>query len=103
MKPLGVFDVGSDIKSSGRIWPMANLEPVQTSQDYSFGLCVVWVPIQMEFIEEVDFEGTLVGGDVARPNLMCERSGSSSGTRQKWNACRWQQTSNNQDSSMFWI
>ena len=41
MKPLGVFDVGSDIKSSGRTWPMANLEPVQTSQDYSFGLCGV--------------------------------------------------------------
>ena len=29
----------------------------------------------MGFMEEVDFGGALVGGDGARPNLMCQRIG----------------------------
>ena len=29
----------------------------------------------MGVMEEVDFGGALVGGDGARPNLMCQRSG----------------------------
>ena len=63
MKPLGVFDVGSDIKSSGRTWPMANLEPVQTSQDYSFGLCATMCgfPFKWNLLKRLTLRAHLLG------------------------------------------